>query len=69
MKRWFLILLLIAPALALPGPSIIPVQVVNSSAPNKRIQILNEEKPGTAVDIESSLVPGKFNIVVFFADW
>ncbi len=62
-------LMLAGSALALPGPGLIPVQVVNSSAPSKQIRILNEEEPGASVQVESNLVAGKYNIVVFFADW
>lgn len=62
-------MLLTAQAWAIPGPSVIPVQVVKSSAPSKQIRILNEEKPGREVDIRSNLVPGSINVVVFFADW
>lgn len=56
-------------ASAIPGPQPIPVPVVRSSAPSKQIRILNEKEPGRAVDIRSNLVPGRINIVVFFADW
>lgn len=56
-------------ALAIPGPQPIPLPVVKSSAPSKQIRILNEKEPGKAVDIRSNLVPGRINIVVFFADW
>lgn len=67
--HWLIGLLLTGTALAIPSPGIIPVQVVKSSAPHKQIRILNEEKPGASVEIESNLVAGKYNIVVFFADW
>lgn len=71
MRSWIcgILLSLTVPVLAIPGPTIIPVPVVNSSAPSKQIQILNEEEPGAAVEIETNLVSGKYNIVVFFADW
>lgn len=60
---------LVSQALALPGPSPIPIQVVGSSAPSKQIRILNEKDPGQEVDIRASLVPGRTNVVVFFAEW
>lgn len=60
---------LVSPAVALPGPSPIPVHVVGSSAPSKQIRILNEKNPGQEVDIASSLVPNRINVVVFFAEW
>lgn len=69
MLAFVFLLFLGATAWAIPGPSPIPVQVVKSSAPSKQIQILNEDKPGRMVDVLSSLVAGKTNIVVFFADW
>ena len=63
------ILFLAEGVVAIPGPSPIPVQVIKSSAPSKQIRILNEKKPGGEVDLLSSLVPGRTNVVVFFADW
>ena len=45
------------------------VAVVRSSAPSKQIRILNEARPGEMVDVLSSLVEGKTNVVIFFADW
>ena len=65
----FAVLLLTQSATAIPGPSPIPVQVIKSSAPSKQIRILNEKKPGGEVDVQSSLVSGRTNVVVFFADW
>jgi hypothetical protein len=62
-------LFLTSVGMALPSPQPIPVPVVRSSAPSKQIRILNEEEPGRQVDITSNLVPGKVNIVVFFAEW
>lgn len=62
-------LLLAGTAWAIPGPQPIPVQVVRSSAPSKQIRILNEARPGEMVDVLSSLVEGKTNVVIFFADW
>lgn len=46
-----------------------PVPVIRSSAPNRKIQILNERSPGSEVDLVRALVRGQINIVVFFADW
>ena len=60
---------LMAPLAAIPGPRPIPVPVIRSSAPNKKIQILNESSPGSEVDVRGALVRGQINIVVFFADW
>ena len=64
-----LVLWLSLPCWAIPSPGYIPPQVVNSSAPDAKIQILNEEKPGAEVDIKRHLVKNQINIVVFFADW
>lgn len=57
------------PTSAFPGPAPIPQGVIRSSAPSKQIRILNEKAPGSEVDIRPNLVPGRVNIVVFFADW
>lgn len=63
------LLLLAQAATAIPGPSPIPIGVVKSSAPSKQIRILNEKNPGGEVDIRSSLVRNRTNVVVFFAEW
>ncbi len=61
--------LLSLPCWAIPSPDYIPPQVVNSSSPDAKIQVLNEKEPGAEVDIKRHLVKNQINIVVFFADW
>lgn len=65
----FILLLTALPCWAIPSPAYIPPQVVNSSSPDQKIQILNEKKPGAEVNIKRHLVRNQINIVVFFADW
>lgn len=37
--------------------------------PMPQMRLVNEDRPGRALDIKAELTPGKFNVVDFYADW